>query len=356
MVSLTRWILKVCFIIGLQYPQVISAQSQLQIQKNDVGYGSRSNPTFNDRYHQFYHTSYVIDKTDYYKQKRVKKLLLYDSYSNALTFMVEFDSTGKVIKRGILGVRYFIVTISDTDANNTRRNITNFYQNEELVRTDTTFIEDKYFTYKDTVYTFIQTITRSYKCGSLINEQNTYYNLLGIHKAPKYLWHSKRPMRYLRNYLVTEIGKLTYRSSGINKKSEYVVHKHWRKKFANNFVSDSLYLCLDKADYQVTGYILDSTKHLILSNHKKFDSILKQNKVSFKIPGENYIEKTISYTPMYCGFARSQEQEIESITTYKYSENANGLHETYFWEQVDKSDKNQKHSAIIYRFEYEYFK
>lgn len=354
-VFVIKWILKTGLIFGFLFPISMPAQSQIQIQKNDVGYGPRSSSTFDDRYGQFYHTSYTIDKTDYYQQKKVKKILLYDSYSNALTYMVELDSTGKIIRQGIRGVRYFIVTFSDTDASKTRRNITEYYEKDELVRSDYTYIREMNFTYKDTVYTYLQTVTRSYKRGALINEQNTYYNIRQSHSTPKYLWHSKYPMKYMTKYLRNEKSKFTWKAWDINKRGELVLHKHWRKKFRNDFVADSLYLCMAKIENYVRFYILDSVKHDVFPDLKKFAPVRSQNSVSFKIPGENYIEPTHLYTPMSCGYARSQDRENKSITSYKYSENVNGLHATYFWEQKDKKNSDQNHSAIIYRFEYEYF-
>ena len=145
----------------------------------------------------------------------------------------------------------------------------------------------------------------------------------------------------------------------MTRKGQIVVHKKLRRKLQTNYDSTQMYPCLIKIDY--SGFIkkIDSVNIQYLYgdaiNTKDFTKITKQNKIKYLTDGENFHERTYSYTPMSCGYARSQDQKERERTAYRYKKLPNGLYSEYIWVHTDMEQNEPHASGPIFSFKYLFF-
>lgn len=331
---------------------------QVEIELNQYGGGYGSSSVFNDRYSIPYHTSFKLDSSPFYKKMKVRKLEIY-KYRNELHWMAELDSTGKVIREGRLGVRYFIVTQNIRNENDSQTFISQYFQGHVLIRTDTTFSTKLWMKVKDTIITYNKIVSKVYKKGTLLNEQNTYYNSLYRKPVFKYVKYAKNPIRYSIHQFKTLQYRIITQEYKMGRNGQIAVHKKLRRKLKTDYDTAQLYLCKKETNYG--GFIkkIDSVKIQYLYgaeiNAKVFTKIIKKNNIKYVTQGENFHEQCSIYRSMSCGYARSQDQKERERTAYRFMKLPNGLYSEYIWVHTDMEPSEPYSSGPIFSFKYLFF-
>ena len=332
--------LKFFLIIFLTTP-FISYSQEIEIYKNEhTSYYNHNwlqmRRKFNDRF--VYKDNFILKSTALYKLKKVNKIEVYDS-NNDLCWMAELDTAGNILKKGSLSSNYFITNETLNKNEHGHSLITSYFYNQKLIRVDTTVISLFSFKKADTIINFTRTQVMIYKNGSLINEQNDYYNKLLINKPIKY-----KPI-------------ITYNFIKIKNKQA----NSFKKKFRTNYDTSIFYKCLIQTYDNDFSSTIDSgktnieykklRKHPFVKNYRSKDS---KKCIS---DGERFEEPTefIRINTYRCGTAIYNEMEYSKHISKGYNLNEFGLHESYFnsYRHEDNTIISEKYN--LYTFKYKYF-
>ncbi|MEI7979299.1 MAG: hypothetical protein WCI53_10680 [Bacteroidota bacterium] len=332
--------LKFCLIIFLTIP-FISYSQEIEIYKDE--HTSYYNPNwlqmrlkYNDRF--VYKDNFILKSTALYKLKKVNKIEVLNE-NNVLCWMAEFDTAGNILKKGSLSSNYFITNETVNKNEHGHSLITSYFYNQKLIRVDTTVISLFSFKKADTMINFTRTQVTIYKNGSLINEQNDYYNKLYINKPIKY-----KPIN-------------TYNIIKIKNK----LANSFNKKFRTNYDTSTLYKCLIHTYDNDFSSTIDSgktnieykklRKHPFVKNYRSKDS---KKCIS---DGECFEEPTefIRINNFRCGTAIYNEMEYSKRISKGYNLNEFGLHESYYNSYRHEDNLIISEKYILYTFKYKYF-
>lgn len=332
--------LKLSLIIFLTIP-FISYSQEIEIYKDE--HTSYYNPNwlqmrrkFNDRF--VYKDNFILKSTALYKLKKVNKIEVFNE-NNVLCWMAEFDTAGNILKKGSLSSNYFITNETVNKNEHGHSLITTYFYNQKLIRVDTTVISLFSFRKADTIINFTRTQVMIYKNGSLINEQNDYYNKLYINK----------PIKYKPIY--------TYNIVKIKNK----LANSFKKKFRTNYDTSIFYKCLIQTYDNDFSSTIDSGKTYVeykkLRKHPFVKNYRSKDSKKCISDGECFEEPTefIRINNFRCGTAIYNEMENSKRISKGYNLNEFGLHESYYnsYRHEDKTFISQ--IDILYTFKYKYF-
>jgi len=209
--------------------------------------------------------------------------------------------------------------------------VQSYYKDSVLVMTDSTFSKEIIYRHYDTVMRFTDIEQRRYKAGSLLNEQNDYYN---------------------KNYLRKRIGetnrfRIRWRNIfGIRSKR----HVFLWKELPVNFDTQRLYITHKRIEENGftannNGLGLDT---LSLAWHPFYLSYHPVRHIENYVSGEDFYEPTYYEEPWSCGSDRRYVHQ--ESPTYGFTLDTNGLYNTYYSEyypyETDTTLIN-KHEAEI---------
>lgn len=266
--------------------------------------------------------AFELGSTALYEEKKVKTIRVFDkSYNDTVCWMAELDREGNLRKRGQRTGSNYFRTEEFTKTDTSAIIAVNYFDKLQVIRRDSIFL--RYITYQqnDTVIHFTRSRKRSYKSGSVLNEQNTYYN---------------------EHYM------------GLTRMSHSIV---WNPE-AEAFFTDSLktdyedsvlYLSLiETVDSGLEGFADSGTTYL--SSEELDHDPLRRDYGSFNdsfylTEGENVEEPVTLLERWTCSI--SANYPVSSFEGY--TQNEKGLHSTYYYSSMADPGK------VIYAFEYDYF-
>ncbi len=292
-------------------------------QEVDIAYGQymRSDyyysPRFNDRYISNNYYSFSLQGTAFYQQKKVKRVEIIDPYSQ-LFWMIELDREGKILKTGIKGNPYFTTT-QRMGNQETDTTITCYFQNDQLMKVDTSIVYVFRYTHGDTTVSFNRTITKTYKLGSLINEQNAYYNEKYLNKP--LLLEQEYPMLILPVFVVDRKGRLVAaKNDG--------PQVYLSEKLKADYDTSKLYLCQSNtvnSDLYATGDGGQTDLPLKqLQKHAFYKYCQSGAEINSFTDGEDFNEPSESHRAMFCGSMLYNNYDYNA-TKEGYVHNENGL-------------------------------
>lgn len=277
--------------------------------------------SFNKRYSNPYTNHITLKSTAFYKEHKVKKILIYTA-GGKLSYLFELDTAGNIIRQGY-PYHYFTVYSSGRLNEETSAYSYAYYQDSILVRTDTIF--NKIISYKhgDTAMAYKQVRTKVYKIGFLINEQNRYYN------DRFYKKHFKESGIIPVTYYVKTLG-IRHRSRRglIYIKNKLTCNYDSMKLY---FGSETYYNSNFNAHTEITKKDIDSQKDL--HGHPFYNRYQVSEKNSYKIQGEDFNEPIVTTEASYCGnHYYYQQRRIEEQKHYssEIKFNQKGLYESYY--------------------------
>jgi|GEM_PF-5131745 len=304
---------------------------------------------------------YFGTSSAFYKEKKVKTVRVFPDRQQQASWVAEFDREGNVVKRGQRISSYFRTEEQfDTDTSAIAVFRYYDYDQQHCLRTDSVITAYKTYRQGDSTICFARETRKIWKSGSLINQQNAYYNehYLGVPKKTFYtfsfadkdgksLIDGYPPESYLEDPLKTTYDDTTFYLS-LTEQSDgdcYLVTASGRTAFPFESITNPAFLN-DYGSRDETHWLTDD---------------------------ENFNEPVEFNERMLCGYARYQHNEYESNTYYDYTLNERGLHATYFSsyyppEEATAADQENQSNLQIrtrrtttpvtvlqYRFEYEYF-
>jgi hypothetical protein len=298
-------------------------------------------PTFNysafDRQFQAEASMVVVEGSPaFYSERHIREITA-RSMDSSIFWKVQLDTAGKVTFRGYRG-DYFYITeqyksnaLSDTDTI-----ITGYYRQERLMRLDTVITIRYSYDHADTIIKFASTNTISYYRGSLLNEQNQYYN-----------------GRYLHKKIANGIGAIPFPGGRPGRK-----HVYLHKRLRTDYNDTMLYLSSKQLNYGYFNASVNDTFLLTrdtLSDHPYVRRYYRKNKGTAYVDGGLFREPHIYGTSWVCGTGLHQMAERSRRTRYGYTTNNSGLYDSFYSDYMDEDAKKPYRSQLL-RFEYAYFR
>jgi hypothetical protein len=297
------WLLFICV-----FPPVIYSQ-ELEIATNHYSPDFYVDHGFSNRYQVNYYSDYSLPRTSHYKQKKVKKVELYNTY-NQVCWMAELDTAGKITKSGIRGYYYFIVTESYIGPNKEYITITKYFDQQKLVRADTSVSVRFSFQRADTAMSFTRTTHKIYKRGELINEQNIYYNETYLNKPV--LASSNSPWVMISLY-----------GEDPDKPKVY-----FKEKLATHYDTAKLYYCQTKTfDHDFYASVDSGAADLRLeqiATHPFVKKYRNNEEANYFVDGESFEEPSQYHEAMRCGSYYYHQQHQDDGFSYGYTTNEKG--------------------------------
>lgn len=280
--------------------------------------------TFNDRFHCSNPYNFRLDSSALYRSKKVKKVEILNPDSS-VQWMMEFDSTGRLLKTGSGGFycRYLTVWQDGETPKGESFRSTEYYENNTLQRVDSSFSGTLKVRKDDTVFIFRYTRQRSYKTGQVLNEQGLYYNQL---KQPIAFCTFQAPW-YRRLW-----DKLRYT---------------FRRKYSTSYGNTHWYLSSESQTLYLSGYSVGTDTSIVMSCK---ESVLKwQAKQIYRhdyIPCEKFHETSVAtrITGCYTDKARFDEEQKHLNDGIRYTYNNRGLYSAYYQED-----------RLLFVYRYTYF-
>ncbi len=333
-----RFVLFSCFFLITYFTSFPNCQGQeVKIVSNSrvnaVGYISK----FEDRYDIHQSPQFLLTNTGFYKLKKVRKIEIFNS-NNQLCWMLEIDNAGNIVRKGELKGEYFIETAYSGNDITSKTTVTKYFSATLLMRIDSAFSSVKSFNDADTVISYVQTITKVYKLGYLLREQNRYYN--------RELWHG-----YLK-------WKLMVNQRKVNKKGQFVLARHIKSRFKTNYNPGKLYWC--KKEILNSNFKKGNTE----ITYQQFERLAKcfagknfeQNYLKHFVKGERFYEPgQFVYYSGVCMFGVNTAIKDSTIYFNGYTFYENDLQATYYSAYKKSDQKGESERTTLYTFKYAYF-
>lgn len=284
---------------------------QLEFEKAYVSRIGGFSFRFNDRYTMGPDVGVLLKGGSFYRSKNVKKILVY-SNNNKLAYLIELDTAGNIITSGFKTSFYFTTT-SIRKATDPHIYVQSYYKDSILMRTDSLFSKEITYRHYDTIMRFSHKEQVIYKTGSLLNEQNDYYNTTYLHKRIE----EKNLFRIRRRNVV-----------GIKTKR----HVFLSRKLPVDFETQRLYVTCKSIEVSIftankDGLDIDTLK---LAKHPFYRSYHPKREIKNLVSGEDFYEPSHYEEPWDCGSGRRYKQQESPI--YGFTSGANGLYDTYYRE------------------------
>lgn len=322
----------VLFIIGL-WPLSVLSQSyrdteQIQVKKHPFGSTSKYMPshTFEKEFLYRSELSFTSPKPNKYKKLKVKTVELYNSKGH-LFYQSQIDKSGKVLKTGVQGRKYFITNKNVAINKSHQVSETGYYKNDVLMRLDTVIDYVHIYNMGDTILTFHEHRTISYIQGGLVNKKNRYLNA-----------------RYLNKKI--ELAENPFQVMPITNEKKEKKKFYLKKAFKTDYDSLSLFITKDVRSFSSPCHNLGEQK-LTWENVKShsFFKLFNQKSIeTYSVEGANFNEPLQLQERMYCGNSDYDREHYYDGRSYKYSRLENGLYDTYslYYYPVDPNPPKRK--------------
>lgn len=217
-----------------------------------------------------YHSKFLIsnkgpvffdNNTEFYQSKKVKQVEIINDYDQVL-WVLKLDPSGQISTIGKRNNGYFVENTENKFSDKEYTKITRYYNysRTQLLRIDSTTYLTREYNNGDSIIGYSFIYNRSYKSGSLINDQNRYYN-------SKYLNKEIDPNVFSYKVLVSD--------ALIIENNVY-----FKDPFKTDYDSLELYLSLSERRIENTfGYLksngnsfeIENSEHPFLKNQEMLD-------------------------------------------------------------------------------------
>jgi len=283
--------------------------------------------TFDDRLqHQPQHKP-VISTPSFYKEKKIKKIMIYAD-DTLLMHLLELDTAAKFVRQAFFDGIY--LKDSWSKGVNPHINTVSYFEKHRLIRTDTVIRTNFYYRSKDTLMSFAWEEERTYKAGSLLNQQNRYFN-----------------QNFLDSPIVAPKLSLT---GNRTEKSATETKIYLTEKIPIDFDSLRLYLASRSLDVnyfqanKINGNILIDT--LLLKKHAFYRIYNKSHQKKTFVAGEDFVEPEIYATDSNSSQGL-QSGDTGKSSDYDFTTNENGLYNA--WYHITQEPEKNKKAIAKYR-------
>ena len=295
------------------FPLIVFGQ---EVQINSGSYHEPYHTTyrFNDQFKADTYSRFYLGSASLYKERKVKtvKILEY----NRIVWMAELDRAGTVLKTGQNHNGYFR-TEEAFATDSSLLTVTAHYLESRCVRIDSVF--RSYIVYPgDTIIRFTRATRKTHKSGSLINQQNTYYNehYLNVAKPAAIAWIS------------------SFDVEGTTISGDYTPEVYFSDPLKTDYDDSVLYLSkVEKSDEDlsiltdrgVTGVEFEQVDNDAFCRDYRGGS-----EIVYLTEGEDFDEPSELVANWYCEGGSVHSNDYELNTVYDYTPNEKGLHASYF--------------------------
>lgn len=328
--------MKTLLLFIILYPTLVySQQEAISVSVSDgFGYSMQ----YNSFEKHFDETSYInvwLSQPDVYHQKNIQKVELFANNDNGLYYSAEFDRDGRIKEVKKKGNYFLISRQTRKDSiRHTDTFIVSYYQQTKLMRTDTIVSQQIQYSNKDTLLSYTRTNTHSWYNGALLNEQNEYYNGKYLNKKidlnagsgmPVVLYQTRKgPKVYLRHKLKTNYDTGTMYSS--------------------------FHETTDAAFFASTEFGKNQSDILQMKNHPFVKTYGKKNNKKCFTEGSCFVEPRIYFNNYGCGTGLYNAQQERLHTSYGFTNNKDGLYETYFKLYKEDNTPAEQHTLLYFRY------
>lgn len=303
-----------CILLFICLPSLHAQQIEFKLDvRPEIGHSA----TFDDRFRGPMYENYELKSTDYYRDQHVKSMSVYNSYNKLYRYW-EFDTAGVITVRGRQNF-YYTENIYKTVKPGEFLEVSRYFSapGGSLVRCDSILRKYNRFTFSDTVIGWTNYRITVYKIGSLINEQNTYYNT-----------------RYYNKKVVVHDAGLGVGST-VDEEGQFEEinpggHVFIKKPLRSDYNKDQLYKCsyfyTDEGFYASCNNGNKDLTQMQVYYHRLAKEFNRHTKKQNFTDGEWFDEPSEMEYPMECGNRRDNGPQ----PWLTYSKNERGLYDTCF--------------------------
>lgn len=293
-----------------------------------------------------------ISQPDYYHQRKIKKLELFQRNS-ILFYSVAFDSNGKILVETRKGTYFYISKQNRTDSIRQRDTlILSYVRDSILMRIDTIVTQHYQYQSKDSLITFSRQQSSIWYLGALINEQNDYFN-----------------QHFLNKKIALNQGNgIGY--AAVNRSGKKITHRiYLHRRLKTDFDSSRLYPFIQEVnDINFSAYKDSGRKQLNLvelKGHPFVQQWAAKNRKDYMTKGIDFQEPIFMHYYTGCASGVYRAQQTRERTSYGFTSRQDALYDTFYSEYYDGEEnyvrgnegrqRNKTERSTILNFRYSYF-